>query len=186
MPASNSNNCRAVLLRSLKLYQDRHGGGLPRRLVIHKTIAFRAEELEGVQDALMSIPEVECIEVGSRSAWRGVWKVFLNGGRVATDIDVLDWARRGVELGAGEILLTSMKADGTKSGFEIELTRAVSDAVSVPVIASGGAGDNDDFAAVFEYGPADAALAASVVHYGEMSVANLKHYLATRGIEVRL
>lgn len=114
------------------------------------------------------------------------WKVFLNGGRVATDIDVLDWARRGVELGAGEILLTSMKADGTKSGFEIELTRAVSDAVSVPVIASGGAGDNDDFAAVFEYGHADAALAASVFHYGEMSVANLKHYLATRGIEVRL
>ena len=114
------------------------------------------------------------------------WRVFLNGGRVATDLDATQWAKRGVELGAGEILLTSMNADGTKDGFEIGLTREISRAVSVPVVASGGAGTLDDFAAVFAVGQADAALAASVFHYGEIAIPELKAFLEMRGIEVRI
>jgi len=113
------------------------------------------------------------------------WKVFLNGGRVATDLDAVEWAMRGVELGAGEVLLTSMNADGTKDGFEIGLTRDISNAVRVPVIASGGAGTMDDFADVFAIGNADAALAASVFHYGEIAIPELKAFLEMRGIEVR-
>ena len=114
------------------------------------------------------------------------WKVFLNGGRVATDIDAMEWAKRGVELGAGEILLTSMNADGTKDGFELGLTRAISTSVGVPVIASGGAGSMDDFADVFTIGMADAALAASVFHFGAIPIPELKAFLQMRGIEVRL
>ncbi|MDI1240885.1 MAG: imidazole glycerol phosphate synthase subunit HisF [bacterium] len=114
------------------------------------------------------------------------WRVFLNGGRMATDLDAIEWMRRGVELGAGEILLTSMNADGTKDGFEIELTRSISESVTVPVIASGGAGSRDDFAEVFVRGKADAALAASVFHYGEIQIPELKRFLQMRGIEVRL
>ena len=114
------------------------------------------------------------------------WKVFLNGGRVKTEIDAVEWARRGVELGAGEILLTSMNADGTKDGFELGLTRNISTTVRVPVIASGGAGSMDDFADVFAIGQADAALAASVFHYGEIPIPALKTFLEMRGIEVRI
>ncbi|MBK9527868.1 MAG: imidazole glycerol phosphate synthase subunit HisF [Acidobacteria bacterium] len=114
------------------------------------------------------------------------WKVFLNGGRVATDLDAVEWAKCGVDLGAGEILLTSMNADGTKDGFEIGLTRYISNAVRVPVIASGGAGTMDDFAEVFGLGNADAALAASVFHYGEIAIPELKAFLEMRGIEVRI
>jgi len=114
------------------------------------------------------------------------WRVFLNGGRVETDLDAIDWMTRGVDLGAGEILLTSMNADGTKDGFEIELTRAVSETVEVPVIASGGAGSRDDFADVFVRGKADAALAASVFHYGEIEIPELKQFLRMRGVEVRI
>lgn len=114
------------------------------------------------------------------------WKVFLNGGRVSTDLDAVDWAKRGVELGAGEILLTSMNADGTRNGFEIGLTREISNAVRVPVIASGGAGTMDHFADVFAIGNADAALAASVFHYGEIGILELKVFLEARGIEVRI
>lgn len=114
------------------------------------------------------------------------WKVFLNGGRIETDLDAIEWARNAVELGAGEILLTSMNADGTKSGFEIELTKSVSEAVNVPVIASGGAGEIEHFAEVFEKGKADAALAASVFHFREIEIPKLKNYLKSRNIEVRI
>ena len=114
------------------------------------------------------------------------WKVFLNGGRIATDLIAVEWAIRGIELGAGEILLTSMNADGTKNGFEIGLTREISNAVRVPVVASGGAGTMDDFADVFATGNADAALAASVFHYGEITIPRLKAFLEMRGIEVRI
>ena len=113
------------------------------------------------------------------------WKVFLNGGRVPTDLDAIAWAKRGVELGAGEILLTSMNADGTKDGFELGLTREISNSVRVPVIASGGAGTMDHFADVFALGNADAALAASVFHYSEIGIMDLKSFLAMRGIEIR-
>ncbi len=115
-----------------------------------------------------------------------VWKVFLNGGRVETELEAVAWAKKGAELGAGEILLTSMNADGTKNGFEIELTRAVSEAVNVPVIASGGAGSIEHFAEVFQNGKADAALAASVFHFREIEIPALKNYLQSRAISVRI
>jgi imidazole glycerol-phosphate synthase subunit HisF len=114
------------------------------------------------------------------------WKVFLNGGRVESDLEAIEWAKRGVSLGAGEILLTSMNADGTKNGFEIELTRKVSESVNVPVIASGGAGTFDHFIDVFQRGKADAALAASIFHFREIEIQELKKYLRERNIEVRL
>ncbi len=112
--------------------------------------------------------------------------VFVNGGRTDTGLDALEWAVRAERLGAGEILLTSMDADGTKKGFDCELTRLVADAVRIPVIASGGCGSLQDFAEVFEKTGADAALAASLFHYGELSVGQVKHYLSERGIPVRI
>ena len=114
------------------------------------------------------------------------WRVFLNGGRIPTELDAIDWIKRGIELGAGEILLTSMNSDGTKDGFEVELTRRASESVSVPVIASGGAGSRDDFADIFIRGKADAALAASVFHFGEIAIPDLKTFLNMRGVRVRL
>lgn len=114
------------------------------------------------------------------------WKVFLNGGRIVTELDAVEWAKRGVNSGAGEILLTSMDADGTKNGFEIELTRTVSESVNVPVIASGGAGRLEHFTEVFEKGKADAALAASIFHFREIEIPQLKEYLKAQNIEVRV
>jgi cyclase len=114
------------------------------------------------------------------------WKVFLNGGRIETGFDAVEWAREGAALGAGEILLTSMDRDGTKNGFEVELTRAVSCSVRVPVIASGGAGALEHFAEIFEKGEADAALAASIFHFREIEIPQLKNYLRQHNIEVRL
>ena len=112
--------------------------------------------------------------------------VFVNGGRTDTGLDALEWAVRAEQLGAGEILLTSMDADGTKKGFDCELTRLVADAVRIPVIASGGCGSLQDFAEVFEKTGADAALAASLFHYGELSVGQVKRFLSERGIPVRI
>jgi imidazole glycerol-phosphate synthase subunit HisF len=114
------------------------------------------------------------------------WKVFQNGGRVETELDAIEWAKRGVDLGAGEILLTSMDADGTKNGFEIELTKMVSENVNVPVIASGGAGAMEHFVEAFKNGKADAALAASIFHFREIEIPALKNYLKVQNIEVRL
>lgn len=114
------------------------------------------------------------------------WKVFLNGGRIETDLDAVEWVKRGVYLGAGEILLTSMNADGTKNGFEIDLTKRVSESVNVPVIASGGAGRIEHFKEVFEKGKADAALAASIFHFREIEISALKNYLRSQNIEVRV
>lgn len=113
------------------------------------------------------------------------WEIYVNGGRKPTGIDCLEWVRRGVALGAGEILLTSMDADGTKDGYDIELTRAVSEAVNVPVIASGGAGELAHFYDVLVDGKADAVLAASVFHYGKYTIRQVKEYLRGRGVEVR-
>lgn len=114
------------------------------------------------------------------------WRVFLNGGRISTELDAAEWAKRGEEFGAGEILLTSMNADGTKAGFENGLTRQISTSAGIPVIASGGAGSMDDFADVFVAGHADAALAASVFHFGEIGIPELKSFLRMRGIAVRV
>ncbi len=113
------------------------------------------------------------------------WEVYVNGGRTPTGLDCLEWVRRATELGAGEILLTSMDCDGTKDGYDIELTRAVSEAVDVPVIASGGAGKLEHFYDVLTLGKADAVLAASVFHYGTYTVRQVKEYLKSRGVEMR-
>jgi len=114
------------------------------------------------------------------------WEVFIYSGQRPTGIDALDWARQAVELGAGEILLTSMDADGHRAGYDIELTCAVSEAVGVPVIASGGAGTLEDLYQALVLGKADAVLAASIFHYGTYSIRETKEYLAKRGIPVRL
>jgi cyclase len=113
------------------------------------------------------------------------WEVYVNGGRIPTGIDAVEWAARGVELGAGEILLTSMDADGTLAGYNIELTRTIAEAVSVPVIASGGAGTPAHFAEVLTEGKADAALAASLFHDGKLRIADLKKELQRSGVPVR-
>jgi cyclase len=113
------------------------------------------------------------------------WEVFTHGGRTATGLDAIEWARRVTELGAGEILLTSMDRDGTKAGFDLELTRAVSDAVSVPVIASGGVGNLQHLADGIKIGRADAVLAASIFHYGEYTVREAKAFLSQQGITMR-
>ncbi len=115
----------------------------------------------------------------------GGFRVYTHGGRKPTELDAVDWAKQAVALGAGEILLTSMDKDGEKSGFHLELTRAVSEAVTVPVIASGGAGGKEDFAPVFTDGKADAALAASIFHYKETSVQEVKRRLREQGVHVR-
>jgi len=114
------------------------------------------------------------------------WEVYTHGGRKATGLDVIDWARRAVELGAGEILLTSMDRDGTRAGFDLALTAAVADAVPVPVIASGGVGTLEHLADGIVHGQADGVLAASIFHFGEYTVQEAKHYLAARGIAMRL
>jgi len=116
----------------------------------------------------------------------GDWYVYLNGGRVKTTTKTIDWAKQGVDLGAGEILLTSMNNDGTKNGFAIDITKAISEKVNVPVIASGGAGTMEHFSDVFINGKADAALAASVFHYKEIEIPTLKKFLKTKNIEVRI
>ena len=114
------------------------------------------------------------------------WEVFINGGRVPTGLEVVSWARRAEELGAGEILLTSMDTDGTRQGFDVPMLRAVSDAISIPVIASGGAGALPHFYDALVDGRAEAVLAASLFHYRELSIHQVKGYLAERGVPVRL
>lgn len=125
------------------------------------------------------------LAVDAKQNDRGGWDVYLNGGRVRTELDAIDWICRAEKLGAGEVLLTSMDRDGTKSGYDLALTRAAADAVNIPVIASGGAGKMQDFADVLTEGGADAALAASLFHFGEIEMKDLKDYLAERGIPVR-
>lgn len=128
---------------------------------------------------------VLAIDARRREDGKG-WLVYTHGGRRATDRDAVAWAREGVSRGAGEILLTSMDADGTKNGYDLELTRAVSDAVGVPVIASGGAGNLDHLCEAVQQGGADAVLAASIFHFGEYTIRQAKEHMRARGIEVRL
>lgn len=130
----------------------------------------------------------QCIvlAVDAKSCGDGKWEVYVHGGRTPTGLDVVDWVRQAVGLGAGEILLTSMDCDGTEAGYDIGLTRAVAEAVGVPVIASGGAGELEHFYDVLINGKADAVLAASVFHYKKFSIRQVKEYLRSRGVEVRL
>ena len=123
------------------------------------------------------------IRIPNRTA---VWEVHINGGRVPTGLEAVAWARQVEELGAGEIVLTSMDCDGTKDGYDLEITRAVSEAVSIPVVASGGAGKPEHLADAILLGKADAALAASIFHFGEYTIRQTKEVMAARGIPVRL
>lgn len=141
------------------------------------TLISRAAERFGSQCVVLAID--------ARSRDGGTWEVVVAGGRKATGLDAVEWAKRGQELGAGEILLTSMDADGTKAGFDIGLTRAVTQAVTIPVIASGGCGSLEHFAEVFEQTGCDAALAASLFHFGELTVPQVKEFLKGRDIPVR-
>ena len=125
------------------------------------------------------------LAIDARLRPEGWYEVVVAGGRTPTGIDAIQWAKEGQRLGAGEILLTSMDADGTKAGFDLDMTRAVTQAVSIPVIASGGCGSLEHFAQVFEATGCDAALAASLFHFGELTVPQVKEYLAGRGIPVR-
>jgi len=130
----------------------------------------------------------QCVVVAIDAKRRddGGWNAYINGGRKDFGIDAVEWAKKAQTLGAGEILLTSMDCDGTKNGYDLELTRTISDALSIPVIASGGAGNIDHFAEAITEGHADAVLAASLFHYGELEINEVKQGLRDKGIEVRL
>ena len=130
----------------------------------------------------------QCIVVSIDAKKTGLdkWEVFSHGGRKPTGLDAVEWAQRAVSLGAGEIVLNSIDADGTKAGFDLVITRRISEAVGVPVVASGGAGTLEHLAAVLLEGKADAVLAASIFHFGEYTVGEVKRFLAAKGIPVRL
>jgi imidazole glycerol-phosphate synthase subunit HisF len=130
----------------------------------------------------------QCIVVAidAKKIKESKWEVFIHGGRTPTGLDAVEWAKQAARLGAGEILLTSMDCDGTKDGYDLELTRTISSAVGIPVIASGGAGKLEHFYEVFTDGGADAGLAASLFHYGELSVADVKKYLKNKGVAIRI
>ncbi|WP_276840725.1 imidazole glycerol phosphate synthase subunit HisF [Anaerovibrio lipolyticus] len=172
------------------------GGGIRTPEDMRKMLKAGADKTS-VNSAAVKNPDIirqgaeifgrQCVvlAVDAKKTGEDKWEVFVNGGRTPTGIDVIDWVKKGTELGAGEILLTSMDADGTKDGYDIPLTRAVSEAVDVPVIASGGAGRMEHFYDVLTLGKADAVLAASVFHYGQFTIRQVKEYLRDRGIEMR-
>ncbi|MEN3277139.1 MAG: imidazole glycerol-phosphate synthase subunit HisF [Massilia sp.] len=141
-------------------------------------LVFEASQKHGAQCIVVAID--------AKQTAPGKWEVFTHGGRNATGLDAVEWARKLEQLGAGELLLTSMDRDGTKSGFDLGLTRAVSDAVGIPVIASGGVGGLQDLADGVLQGHADAVLAASIFHYGQHTVGEAKRFMAERGIPMRL
>jgi imidazole glycerol-phosphate synthase subunit HisF len=172
------------------------GGGIRTVEEMHALLLAGADKVS-VNSAAVKRPELlsegaarfgaQCVvlAIDARRTGPG-WEVYVNGGRVPTGINAIEWAVRGVELGAGEILLTSMDADGTLMGFDLELTRTVAEAVTVPVIASGGAGTVSHFASVLIEGKADAALAASLFHDGKLKITQLKQELEKQNVPVRL
>ncbi len=147
--------------------------------IMDPTLISRAADKFGSQCVVVAI------DAKKRADGSG-WNIFKNGGRVDMGIDAVEWAVKACELGAGEILLTSMDCDGTKNGYDIELTRTIADLVSIPVIASGGAGTKEHFKDALTEGKADAALAASLFHFKELEIREVKKYLANEGIPVRL
>ena len=156
--------------------------GINSAAIFRPEFVREAAERFGSQCIVVAIDAKKVSEEGEPNRW----EIFTHGGRKPTGIDAVEWAIKMVEFGAGEILLTSMDKDGTKTGFNIPLTRAVSEAVSVPVIASGGVGNLDHLAEGILEGKADAVLAASIFHFGEYTIEQAKRHLAARGIEVRL
>ncbi len=146
--------------------------------VSNPQLVFEASQKHGSQCIVVAID--------AKQTAPGKWEVFTHGGRKATGIDAIEWAKKMEQLGAGEILLTSMDKDGTKSGFDLGLTRGVSDAISIPVIASGGVGGLQDLADGVKLGKADAVLAASIFHFGQYSVQEAKRFMAQQGIPMRL
>ena len=172
------------------------GGGI-RTVEDFKKLLREGADKISVNSAAIDRPELiteaadkfgsQCVVVAIDAKKRedGGWNIYKHGGRQDTGIDAVEWAKKVEALGAGEILLTSMDCDGTKAGYDIELTRAIADAVSIPVIASGGAGTLEHFYDAFTEGGADAALAASLFHYKELEIMEVKDYLAGRGISVR-
>ncbi len=173
-------------VRELRDVRDLLGAGADK--VAINTSAVKTPELIAAVSAAYGaqalVVAIDCKRVSAEGE-AARWEVFTHGGRTATGLDVLDWARRVVELGAGEILLTSMDRDGTRDGYDLALTRAVVDAVSVPVIASGGVGTLAHILAGLDDAGADAALAASIFHDGEQTVGEVKRYLAAHGVRVR-
>ena len=156
--------------------------GINSAAVTNPDFVREAAEKFGSQCIVVAI-DAKCV---STEGEPNRWEIFTHGGRKPTGIDAVEWAKKMVDLGAGELLLTSMDRDGTKSGFDLALTRAVSDAVAVPVIASGGVGELQDLTDGIKIGRADAVLAASIFHFGEHSVQEAKQQMANQGIEVRL
>ena len=173
------------------------GGGLRTVADMHTMLRAGADKVS-INSSALAMPELiragaekfgsQCIVVSidAKKIAPERWQVFSHGGRKATGLDAIEWAQRAVSLGAGEIVLNSIDADGTKAGFDIEITRRISEAVSVPVVASGGAGTLEHMAAVLLEGKADAVLAASIFHFGEYTVGEVKRYLAQKNIPVRL
>lgn len=173
------------------------GGGVRSVADVRRLLNAGADKVS-INSAAVSNPELvaeasgkvgnQCIVVAidAKRTGPGQWGVFTHGGRKPTGLDAIEWAQRVASLGAGEILLTSMDRDGTRVGFDLELTRAISDAVSIPVIASGGVGNLDHLADGVIEGRADAVLAASIFHYGEYTVRQAKEVMRSRGVEVRL
>jgi cyclase len=172
------------------------GGGIRSIEDIRATLLAGADKIS-INSSAVRTPDLisqgawgfgsQCIVVAIDPKWVGDhWEVFINGGRVPTGLDAIAWAQDVEKRGAGEILLTSMDRDGTKAGYNLDLTQAVAEAVSIPVIASGGAGTMEHFREALTAGKADAALAATLFHYNEMRVGELKDYLAQQGVPVRL
>ena len=173
------------------------GGGIRTVADFHTMLAAGADKVS-INSAAISDPQLitdaakafgsQCVvlAVDAKRTPAGGWTVYRNGGRVDTGLDAIEWIKQGVALGAGEILLTSMDADGTKAGFDLGLTRAAAQAVPVPVIASGGAGTPEHFYEALTKGGAEAALAASLFHYKELEISQVTAYLKQKGVSVRL
>jgi cyclase len=198
-----SSDARDILVEVIERVADQVfipltvGGGVRKVEDVRKLLNAGADKVS-INTAAVERPELVeeaagrfgsqaiVVAIDARSTGAGRWEVHTHGGRRATGRDVIEWAREMTRRGAGEILLTSMDRDGTRSGFDLALTRAVSEAVTVPVIASGGVGSLEDLARGIEEGGADAVLAASIFHFGEFTIPDAKRFLAARGIEMRL